>query len=64
MSSGVKRTALVCKLQNSVALSPIPLQHTICRLPESLAATYRKFGHIGKLACRAIRARKTTAFHR
>src|SRR6266567_4355744 len=31
-----------------------------CGLPESLAATYRKFGHIGKLACRAIRVTKTT----
>ena len=29
-----------------------------CGLPESLAATYRKFGHMGKLACSAIRVTK------
>jgi hypothetical protein len=29
-----------------------------CRLPESLAATYRKFGRMDKLACRAIRVTK------
>ncbi len=35
-----------------------------CGLPESLAATYRKFGHVSKLACRAIRVAKTTEFRR
>jgi len=30
-----------------------------CRLLNCLAASYRKFGHMGKLACGAIRVMKT-----
>ncbi len=33
-----------------------------CGLPESLAAIYRKFGHMGKLACRAIQVTKMLEF--
>src|SRR5436305_14943907 len=35
---------------------------TLCRLPERLAATYRKFGHMSKLACRAMRVTKRRNF--
>ena len=35
-----------------------------CGLLESLAATYRKFGHMGKLACGAIRVTKMAKLRR
>src|SRR3989442_7776211 len=37
---------------------------TRCRLPESLAAIYRKFVHMGKLACRARLVTRTIEYLR